>query len=194
MSRPVSNHRLLDATRDVPERALVRVLTEAGLRRGEAIELRIGDLLLDDGLIHIQRRAYRCSDGTTDIDTPKSRQARYAAVNTSPVAELREAITGRENRPDAPVWTRCNKYTDGKAKPLTGAALYKILRRLSRHTGLDVSPHMLRATGASLAVAAGVPEHIAARQLGHARVDTTRKHYLRLPIIEPLRQIGAVFE
>jgi integrase len=52
---------------------------------------------------------------------------------------------------------------------------------------------MLRATGASLAVAAGVPEHIAARQLGHARVDTTQRHYLRLPVIEPLRQIGAVF-
>ncbi len=185
---------LLDACRDTSERALVRILCEAGLRRGEAIELRVGDLLLDDGLIHIQRRAYRCSDGTTDIDTPKSRHARYAAINASLAAELREAIQGREHRLDDLVWTRQNRYTGGDVLPLTGAALYKTLRRLSRHTSLDVSPHILRATGASLAVAAGVPEHIAAKQLGHARVDTTRKHYLRLPVIEPLRAIGEVFE
>lgn len=79
--------------------------------------------------------------------------------------------------------------------PLTAAALSKVLARIGRHANIDrIGPHLLRATGASLAVAAGVPEHIAARQLGHARVDTTRKHYLRLPVIEPLRAIGEVFE
>jgi integrase len=193
--------RLLDCCRDVFERTFVRVLCEAGLRRSEIIALRIGDLHLDDGLIHIQRRAYRCSDGSTDIDTPKSRKARYAAINASLVAELREVVAGRENAADAPVWTRCNRYTGWKREPLTGAAAYKLLKRIARHAELEapkdgrsVSPHVMRATGASLAVAAGVPEHIAARQLGHARVDTTRKHYLRLPVVEPLRQIGAVFE
>jgi site-specific DNA-methyltransferase (adenine-specific) len=193
--------RLLDACRDVSERTFVRVLCEAGLRRSEAVALRIDDLLLDDGLIYIQRRAYRCHDGTVDIDTPKSGKARYAAVNASLVAELREHVAGRGTDSQAPVWTRCNRYTDWRAEPLTGAAAYKLLKRIARHAGLElpqdgrsVSPHVMRATGASLAVAAGVPEHIAARQLGHARAATTRKHYLRLPVIEPLRQIGAVFE
>jgi hypothetical protein len=26
------------------------------------------------------------------------------------------------------------------------------------------------------------------------RVETTRKHYLRLPVVEPLRAVGDVFE
>ena len=186
---------LLDACRDTSERALLRILCEAGLRRSEAVALQIQDLDLDAGLIHIQRRHYRCRDGTTDIDTPKSRQTRWAAINASLVQCLRETIAGREHAAQAHIWTRQNRYTDGEAVPLTAAALSKVLARVSRHAGIDrVSPHLLRATGASLAVAAGVPEHIAARQLGHARVDTTRKHYLRLPVVEPLRAIGAVFE
>ena len=101
---------------------------------------------------------------------------------------------------DAPVWTRCNRYTNFEVEPLTGAAAYKLIKRVARHAGLElpedgrsVSPHVMRATGASLAVAAGVPEQIAARQLGNSPA-ITRKHYLRLPVVEPLRQIGAVFE
>ncbi|MCB0880147.1 MAG: site-specific integrase [Thermoleophilia bacterium] len=193
--------RLLDACRDVTERSLLRVLCEAGLRRSEAIELRIGDLHLDDGLIHVQRRAYRCADDSIDIDTPKNHKTRFVAISATLSGELREVIGGREHGASAHVWSRCNRYTGHEPAPLTGAAAYKLVKRIARHAGLDVledgrsiSPHVMRATGASLAVAAGVPDHIAARQLGHARVDTTRKHYLRLPVIEPLRRIGEVFE
>jgi integrase len=185
---------LLTACRNVRERSLVRILCEAGLRRSEAVALQVGDLDLASGLVHIQRRHYRCADGTVDVDSPKSHRSRYAAINATLVAELREMIAGRENFANASVWTRCNRYTDGEHVPLTGAAAFKLLKRLGRHTGLDVSPHLLRATGASLAVAAGVPPHIAQRQLGHARIETTQRHYLRLPVIGPLRQIGAVFD
>ncbi|MCW2956900.1 MAG: transposase [Thermoleophilia bacterium] len=185
---------LLDACRDTSERALLRILCEAGLRRSEAVALKVGDLDLDHGLIHIQRRHYRCADGSTDIDTPKARKTRWAAINPTLVACLREAIAGRENAAEAYIWTRQNRYTDGQSVPLTCAALSKVLARVSRHAGIDrVSPHLLRATGASLAVAAGVPESIAAKQLGNSPA-IARKHYLRLPVIEPLRQIGAVFE
>jgi len=31
-------------------------------------------------------------------------------------------------------------------------------------------------------------------QLGHAHIRTTQQHYLHLPMVEPLRQFGAVFE
>ena len=118
-----------------------------------------------------------------------------ACIPTSGRLSRVKAIAGREYAGTACVWTRQNRYTDDQPMPLACAALSKVLARVSRHAGIDrVSPHLLRATGASLAVAAGVPEHIAARQLGHARVDTTRRHYLCLPVVEPLRAIGAVFE
>ena len=192
--------RLLDACRDVSERSLIRVLCEAGLRRSEAAALQVGDLDLDAGLIHIQRRHYQCRDGTTDIDTPKSHQTRWAAINPSLVAELREVIAGRENAADTPVWTRCNHHTGDQPALLSDTAVYKILKRVAKQAGLVpeggkhwISPHILRATGASIAVASGVSPHIAQHQLGHANLATTYR-YLRLPMKAALHEISAVFE
>jgi integrase len=192
---------LLDGAETLAERTMIRVMCEAGLRAGETIALQIGDLHLDDGLIHIQRRHYRLSDGTTDIDTPKSHKDRWAAINATLVAELRQVTEGRENAPEAYLWTRTNRYTGHEPHPYTASGLKKMLSRVAKSAGMHepvqgryISPHLLRATGASLAVAAGVPEHIAAKQLGHARVETTKRHYLRLPVIEPLRAIGDVFD
>ena len=71
-------------------------------------------------------------------DTPKSHKTRYAAINTSLTAELREVVTGRENAADAPVWTRCNRYTNFEVEPLTGAAAYKLIKRVARHAGLEL--------------------------------------------------------
>jgi integrase len=192
--------RLLAACRDDAERTFIRVLCEAGLRRSEAIALQAGDLDLDAGFIHVQRRHYRLPDGTVDIDTPKTHRTRRVAINTSLAAALRGHLATSQPRDDeSPVFTRCNRYTRFGKVHLTGAAAYKILKRVSRIAGITlpdramVSPHILRATGASIAVASGVPPHIAQHQLGHTDIRTTHR-YLRLPMHDALHEFGAVFE
>lgn len=192
--------RLLAACRDDAERTFIRVLCEAGLRRSEAIALQVGDLALDAGFIHVQRRHYRLPDGTIDIDTPKTHRTRRVAINTSLVAALRSHVSASQPAGDeSPVFIRCNRYTSFENVELTGAAAYKILKRVSRAAGLTlpdgamVSPHILRATGASIAVASGVSPHIAQHQLGHTNHRTTVR-YLRLPMHDALHEFGAAFE
>jgi integrase len=64
---------------------------------------------------------------------------------------------------------------------------------LPHDNGFPVSPHVLRATGMSIAVAEGMSPHVAQQQLGHANLRTTME-YLRLPMHGALHQISAVFE
>jgi integrase len=192
--------RLLAACRDDAERTFIRVLCEAGLRRSEAIALQVGDLDLDAGFIHVQRRHYRLPDGTVDVDTPKTHRTRRVAINASLVAALRSHVSASQPADnESPVFTRCNRYTNFENVELTGTAAYKILTRVGRAAGLAlpdgamVSPHILRATGASIAVASGVSPHIAQHQLGHANFRTTIR-YLRLPMHDALHEFGAAFE
>lgn len=192
---------LLDACDALADRTLIRVLCEAGLRRGEATALQAGDLDLDHGFIHVQRRHYRCDDGRLDIDTPKSRRTRLVAINPSLADDLRAHLRASgEVQDESPVWTRCNHHTAHQPASLSDTAVYKVLKRVATEADLVpeggkhwISPHILRATGASIAVASGVSPHIAQHQLGHANLATTYR-YLRLPMTAALHQIGAVFE
>lgn len=187
---------------NLAERTFIRMMCEAGLRNSEMVALRIGDLDLDESFINIQRRAYRKIDGSIDIDLPKSHKPRWAAINQSLTEELRQHIATLEDQSQgAPVWTRQNRYTNDEVQPLTPAASAKLIKTIATRSGIVdadgttwISPHVLRKTGASLAVTAGVSPHIAQKQLGHARIETTTRHYLHLPMKEPLRQIGAVFD
>ena len=136
-----------------------------------------------------------------DIDTPKSRRTRLVAINPSLVDDLRAHLRASDADQDmTPVWTRCNHHTAYQPAPLTDTAVYKILKRVAKQAGLVpdggkhwISPHILRATGASIAVASGVSPHIAQQQLGHAHLTTTYR-YLRLPMRDALQEISAVFE
>lgn len=196
-------HALLAGTRNVVERTMLRVMCEAGLRKGEAMGLQIADLDFDHGFLHIQRRYFYTLDGQLDIDLPKNGKTRTAAINPSLVEELREHVTSlaTDTPADTLLWTRCNRYTGFETKPLTGSSMTKILRHAAKTAGLAnpdgtywLNLHRLRASGASIAVAAGVSPLIAKEQLGHSRLEITEQHYLHLPALEALRGYGAVFE
>lgn len=193
---------LLASARDLHDRTLLRVLCEAGLRRGEAMGLQLGDLNLDEGYIHIQRRYLWTRTGELDIDLPKNGKARVVAINNSLCNDLRThvATLGTDTPPDTLLWTRCTRFTDFQPQPMTGSSMVQILTRTAIHAGLTdkngpqwIGLHVLRRTGASIAVAAGVSPMIAKEQLGHAHMSTTEKHYLRLPELAALQGYGAVF-
>jgi integrase len=195
---PAQYQQLLAACEHPHERCLIRMLCEAGLRRGEAIELRVGDLDLEAGMVHVQRRAYILKDGTRDIDLPKNRRTRIVAINESLAGELAQQVEGKA--PDVLVWTRNTCRTGGEDLPHTGASLTQRIVRLGEQAGLlkdngrtFVGPQMLRATGASLAVAAGVNPLVARDQLGHRKMHMTDTHYLHLPDVVMLKAYGEAF-
>jgi site-specific recombinase XerD len=60
---------------------------------------------------------------------------------------------------------------------LTYAAVYDLVGRLRRRTGIDFDPHWCRHTYATGLLRAGTPVEVVSRLLGHASVSTTVEVY-----------------
>ena len=66
--------------------------------------------------------------------------------------------------------------------PLTYAAVYDLVRRLRRRTGIDFDPHWLRHTAATRMLRDGIGIEVVAQLLGHANVATTAAIYGHLTV------------
>jgi integrase len=149
---------------------LVRVLSYTGLRFGEAAALRVADV---DPL----RRRLTVAASVTEVNgrmvfgDPKSHHSRSVPIPASLVAELAAACAGK--RPADLVFTA----------PEGGVLMLHNWRRrvfdpAARAAGLDgLTPHELRHTAASLAVAAGANVKAVQRMLGHASAAMTLDVY-----------------
>jgi len=163
------------------DRALLGVLTLAGLRVSEAVALDVGDVYLDDGapIDAIRIRSSRA----------KTRSSRDVPVNR----DLTEVL----------VWYRPSLDDDDLAAPLFTSRQVKAAgdRRLTvrqarralvggmRRAGLRrASPHSLRKTFADLANDAGVPLNVIQSLLGHRQLRSTQSY---LQVDERQRVEGA---
>ena len=160
----------------------------------EAIEVRVSDIDLDAAVINIQRRACHTKNDDRDIDLPKSRKSRHVAIPKTLVDDLRKHIEDRGADDDAYVLTRCSEWTAGEHAIHTTANLRNQLYRIAARSDLaGVSPHDLRATGATIAAHHGVPHTLIQAQLGHSRIQTTER-YIMVPDVGVLGAYAAVFE
>ena len=153
-----------------PDRLAILVLAYCGLRFGELAALRVRD-------VDPARRRLRIEQSVTEVDgvmvfgTPKSHQCRTVAIPGSLIAALAEACAGKE--PGDLVFTA----------PRGGVLVLRNWRRrvfdpAVTRAGLgQLSPHELRHTSASLAVAAGANVKAVQRMLGHASAAMTLDVY-----------------
>jgi integrase len=149
---------------------IIRVLAYCGLRFGELAALRVRDV---DPL----RRRLQIEESATEVDgrmvfgTPKSHQCRSVPVPRSLITDLAAACAGKS--PDELVFTA----------PKGGVLWLRNWRRrvfepAVAAAGLgQLSPHELRHTAASLAVAAGANVKAVQRTLGHASAAMTLDVY-----------------
>jgi integrase/recombinase XerD len=75
-----------------------------------------------------------------------------------------------------------NLWGQPQGHPLTYAAVYDLVRRLRRRTGLDFDPHWYRHTYATRLLRAGTPVEVVSKLLGHASITTTLNVYGHLSI------------
>jgi site-specific recombinase XerD len=66
--------------------------------------------------------------------------------------------------------------------PLTYAAVYDLVKRLRRRTGIDFDPHWYRHTYATGLLRKGTPVEVVSKLLGHASVTTTLEVYGHLGV------------
>ena len=177
--------RLLERSRLLRSRTLLRCAVETGVRRGELIGLRWPDLKLDERRIEVRTSVWQGKAGERRELTPKTDRARRVAITDRLADELsawfNESIIAKGMSADGPVWPGHDGRPLGRDVP--GQLLKRSLVRAALVDSDDrplVNFHGLRHTAASIALAAGVPLIAVSRQLGHSRITTTAETYAHL--------------
>lgn len=153
--------RLIAATELFRYRVLITTLYACGLRLGEALRLRVGD-------IDSSRMTLRVRQG-------KGRKDREVPLPPMLLGLLREHWR-RERPHDYLFYARRDRR-----KPLEAGTVQKYLRRVVKAAGLTkhVTAHTLRHSYATHLLEDGVPSRTVQVLLGHSSVTTT-EHYLHV--------------
>lgn len=157
--------------------ALIWLLATTGLRWGEAAALRVRDVNVLRGRVHVERNAVTVGSEVV-IGTPKTHERRTVAVPRRVMMMLEALMAGKS--PDALLWPA------GNGGPLPTPSqpdwYYGNLERVMRaNQGFPyVTPHGLRHVAAGLMVGAGASVKVVQAQLGHASAAMTLDTYADL--------------
>ncbi len=140
--------------------AMIALMRYAGLRAGEVVQLRIGDLnISQDG-----------KRGTVVVRHGKGDKRREVPLHS------KECIPQLQAWLEARTPTESDQLFVGKRGPLTYAGLYRRLRGLTAMADVECTPHQLRHTAAKELINAGAQLSEVAAILGHERLETTMRY------------------
>ena len=171
---------ILDGCGRLRDRLLFALLYDTGMRVGEALGLRHNDIAAAERQVTVRRR-----------DNANGARAKSATSRTIPVgAELirlyADYLHGEYGDLDSD-YVFVNLWGRPHGRPLTYAAVYDLVRRLRRRTGIDFDPHWLRHTAATRMLRDGIGIEVVATLLGHASVVTTSSTYGHLSVEDARR-------
>ena len=145
----------------IRDKAIVELMYSAGMRVSEVIELKLVNLLANQGLIRIFGK------GSKERIVPLGRQA----------AKLIERYIN-EVRPSLVVRGRSNDivFLNNRGGQLSRMAIWNIVSHAAKIAGIDksVSPHTLRHSFATHLLEGGADLRAVQEMLGHADISTTQ--------------------
>jgi integrase len=155
---------------------------KTGMRRGELLALRWGDVDLDKGVLQIRGTLRRTREGLK-IGTPKTAASRRKVVlSPSSAAALRRhrARQQEERQAAGDLWQDLGLvFPNTLGRPMEPRCLLSdVYRPLLERAGLPpVTFHTLRHTAATLLLAEGEHPKVVQELLGHAQVSITLDRY-----------------
>lgn len=153
-------------------RVFILLLAYTGLRWGEASALKVGRVDLDACRAHIIE-AYVEDNGKLYLDTPKNHERRSVPIPRFLAEELRPHVQGRGDE--------ALLFTAPQGGPLRARNFRQrffapaVVKADLGH--LKVTPHKLRHTAASLAIASGADVNVVQTMLGHKSATLTLDTY-----------------
>ena len=166
------SHAEVDALADAAgeHHAAVLFLAYTGVRYGEMAGLRVSRLNMDRRRASIEEAVVEVA-GRLVYGTPKTHQSRTVPVPRFLLEELAQLVAGKDH--DDHVFAR----GDGQVLRLSWFRRY-VFDPAVAATGLDgLTPHGLRHTAASLAIASGADVKVVQTMLGHASATMTLDLY-----------------
>lgn len=158
----------IKAMAETPDGLFLNFLMYTGLRLGEALAIRWGDIDPEREMIHVSRSLYYAGKNQGQIKAPKTEAGQRDVIYLKKLQAVLEPHRGP-----------AGAYVFGGDKPMSKRAYYCLLERCRRE-GLDITPHQLRHAFATLCFEAGIPEKTAQGLLGHAQISTTMDIYAEL--------------
>jgi integrase/recombinase XerD len=166
---------ILDACGRLRDRLLFALLYDSGIRIGEALGLRHEDVAAAERQLTIRARL-----------NGNGARTKSGLIRTIPVsAELLRLFADylHEEYGDLDSdYVFVNLWGRPHGHPLTYPAVYDLVRRLRRTTGIDFDPHWWRHTYATRLLREGTPIEVVSRLLGHASITTTLSFYGHLSV------------
>ena len=166
---------ILDACDRLRDRLLFAVLHDTGMRIGEALGLRHEDWAAAERTVTVMLRV------NDNGARAKSVQPRSIPASAGLVRLYADYLHGEYGDLDSD-YVFVNLWAGQRGRPLTYAAVYDLVGRLRRRTGIDFDPHWCRHTYATGLLRAGTPVEVVSRLLGHASVTTTVEVYGHLTV------------
>lgn len=149
--------RLVQATGDIRDRAMIMALLTAGLRRSELLNLRTSDLAADLSSIRI---------------TGKSGRERVIPLPGQTRRILEQYLDERESTSEL-------LFPNTRAKRMGNSTFYRIFKRIVKKAGLDqagITAHSLRHAYATMLLHSAVDVKTVQELLGHANLSTTSRY------------------
>ncbi len=151
---------------------IIGLMLLAGLRRGEVLRLRRGDVTVATGALLLR--------GTKGRDGGRTRMAHMPPQLRELVGEYMDILR------ELPPRRHPELLTSERNAPLSSGTITRLCTIISRESGIEVAPHMLRHSYATLLRQSGVPDRIAMELMGHADVRMLLR-YSHVEAEEPRR-------
>ena len=151
---------------------LIMILIETGIRRGECVGIQWQDI--DGTTIHINRTVNYTPSAGVYVGTPKSGKTRtvYISKETADLLKQYHDSMGNKNK-DGFVFTQ-----DKTEKPMHPQSPGRYLQKLgAKHGFINLHPHKLRHSFASIAIQRGADIVSVSEILGHADTAITLRVY-----------------
>jgi integrase len=177
--------RLVEATTNIRDKLLIQLLFETGLRIGETLSLFIEDFIIDHKNGH---RIRLVSRGELENGAKLKTGEREIFVSQALIDLLDDYLYEVVDE-----WELDTNFAfiklRGKnvGKPMTYSDVEALFKRLRKKTGIDVHPHLLRHTHATMYYQQTKDIKQVQERLGHSQIQTTMNLYLH-PSDEEIRE------
>ena len=156
-----------------PRALAVELMARLGLRRNEALGLVWDDVDLERRILHIRSQISRVPDPATPGSTTLQRRELKTMTSRRELRLTDELATRLRRRRDASLPDRPLLISMRGGRPVDPDAFTRWLVRIGRSIGVDVSPHRLRHSAATLMLNRGASIEAVAKVLGHGDVRVT---------------------
>lgn len=143
------------------DKAIISVLLECGLRASELCHLRIENV------------EFIKSGGNIHVIEGKGNKSRIVPFGRSCSSVLSNWLMHRSEAEPKDYLFSLQRHDN---TPLTADGLYRMVKRLGKKIGLNISPHDLRTTAACMMVKNGMTAFHLQRVMGHSSILTTQRY------------------